>query len=183
MFDSIKFNGFVKKELGNLLFADIRNYLAFNETDLHSAAYYYIRKYFRKRDSQNSDNIFVRCEPTMNNGTKPDIVLFNKYNPIYIIELKMFKKPEHVNFQAIENDINKIHGLMKSHNTIKWGFLIVAYDSGYILNISDAKLKNDGYNNVSFIPINLRLKEENNRQRNGYLDWRKQFDKYIDKHF
>ena len=183
MFDSIKFNGFIKNELDDLLFNDIWGYYAFNETDLHSAAYYYIREYFRKRGSVNSDDIFVRCEPQMNDGTKPDIVLFRKYDPIYIIELKMFKRAEIINTQAIDNDLKKINKLMKSHDSVKWGFLIVAYDSDDMLYISDTKLKSNGYNNISFIPINLRRKEKSNRQRNGYLDWRKQFDKYLDKHF
>jgi len=119
----------------------------------------------------------------MDDGTKPDIVLFRKYDPIYIIELKMFKRPEKINTKAIDNDLNKINKLLKSHDTIKWGFLIVAYDSDDMLYVPDTKLKNNGYNNISLIPINMRRKEQTERQRNGYVEWRKQFDKYLDKHF
>ena len=46
--------------LDRLLFDDIWNLDVFNESDLHSAAYFYIRTYFQKNGRS---NIYVRCEP------------------------------------------------------------------------------------------------------------------------
>ena len=54
MYDAGQFNGFVKSELDDLLFDDIWQQYIFNESDLHSAAYYYIRKYFERRGSERS---------------------------------------------------------------------------------------------------------------------------------
>ena len=184
MFDSTKFNGFVKTELDELLFDDIRRYYAFKEADLHAAAYFYIREYFIKRQSISSDDIFVRCEPRMENGTIPDIVLFRKYDPIYVMELKMLQKPEDTRIYAeVEKDLDKIAVLMKNYPTLKWGFLIVVYDSDDMFIVSDRWLRNKGYNNISVVPINLKRQTDNVRKRVGYDDWRKQFDRYLDKHF
>ncbi len=72
MFDSSRFNGFVKNKLPDKLLSDIWDYFIFNERDLHSSAYYYIRQYFFRRDTASSDDVFVRCEPTMEDGRKPD---------------------------------------------------------------------------------------------------------------
>ena len=83
MYDAAQFNGFAKDELDDRLFDDLWALYVFNESDLHSAAYYYIRAYFAKRGS---DNIFVRCEPQMG-GKKPDIVVYDHSRPVYVLEL------------------------------------------------------------------------------------------------
>jgi len=183
MFDSEKFNGFVKNELDDLLFSDIWNYRVFNESDLHSAAYFYSREYFSRRDSKSADSIFVRCEPVMDDFTKPDIVVFKRYDPIYIIELKMFSKTETIKEDAIEKDLDKLKAYISRYPSIKWGFLIAVYDSEYMWKPTSHILKKSGYEKISISSINLRRKEDSERRRNNYDEWRQQFDKYRDRHF
>lgn len=183
MFDSERFNGFVNNELGRLIIEDIRNYYVFNESDLHSAAYYYIRKFFSQKDSDHSDRMVVRCEPSMGRKrkTKPDIVVFNKYNPNYFIELKMFRRKRYVidliNKKDIQRDLKKLNSYLKKY-TAKWGFLIVIYDSDEICSI---KAKEYGYDSIKVVTINMRLNEKG-RLRRDYEKWRGQFDKYLEMH-
>jgi len=183
MFDSEKFNGFIKSELDDLLYRDIANYQVFNESDLHSAAYYYIREYFYKRGSQNSEDILVRCEPKMEDGSKPDIVIFKRYDPVYVVELKMYKKPDFIHSAGVEKDLEKLNSYLKKYPSMKWGFAIVVYDSDEMFKPSAYNLKKAGYEKISFSTINLRRKQDTGRRRNGYDDWRKQFDKYLERHF
>ena len=183
MFDSEKFNGFMKTEIDDLLFEDIWNYWIFNESDLHSAAYYYIRKYFERRQSNSSLEAFVRCEPIMEDGTKPDLVIFQRYDPIYFIEIKMFNKPENLSDDKSLADLDKLKNYQRRYSTCKWGFFILVYDSDKMYSYTPYMLKKDGYQNISIIPINMRRKEDTARQRTGYEDWRKQFDKFLQRHF
>jgi hypothetical protein len=188
MFDSEKFNGFIKNELDDLLFNDIWNYYIFNERDLHSSAYHYIRTYFEKRGSASSEEIFVRCEPVLEDMSKPDIVVYKKYDPIYLIELKMFKDNENMDIDSSNDkkvlaDITKMQKLIKKYQTVKWSFMIVVYDSDDMYDLNDGKLKRQNFSNTSIININMRRKEGSARKRTDYDKWRKQFDKYLDYHF
>lgn len=183
MFESDKFNGFMKSELDNLLFEDIWNYWIFNESDLHSAAYYYIRKYFERRQSDSSLEAFVRCEPRMEDGTRPDVVIFHRYDPIYFVELKMFNRPENLNDDKITADLDELRNYQRCYSTCKWGFLILVYDSDELYSYTTYMLKKNGYQNISVIGINMRRMEGSARQRTRYEDWRKQFDKFLERHF
>ncbi|GEM_PF-3181742 len=186
MFDSERFNGFVKNELDDLLFSDISQYFIFNESDLHSAAYYYIRDYFLRRDSQ-ANEIIVRCEPVMEDYGKPDIVVYNKYNPLYMIELKMFVKPdiirESTEIDVIRKDLDKLKAYIEKYPTIKWTFQISVYDSEEMWRPSAYILRKSGYEKISVGTINLRRKEKSGYRRPRYDEWRKQFDKYLERHF
>src|SRR6266853_1645617 len=104
MFDSERFNGFVRRELDDLIFTDLWNLNIFNERDLHSAAYFYARRFFEKTDR---DNVYVRCEPQIA-GMKPDIVVYERGQPIYALEFKVFWEPDRINEAAVENDIRKL---------------------------------------------------------------------------
>ena len=168
-----QFNGFAKQELDDRLLDDLWNLYIFNESDLHSAAYYYIRTYFSKRGS---GNIFVRCEPQMR-GKKPDIVVYDHSRPVYVLELKMFTEPEAINETKIEADLAKLDGFIRSIDSLKWGFFTVVYDSDDDFNVSDSRLRRSGLNNISVVGINLRRRESTGRRRVGYDDWRKEFDR------
>ncbi len=173
MFDAGQFNGFVKKELDDLLFNDIWNYDVFNESDLHSATYYYIRTYFQKR---RSDGMFVRCEPQMH-GKKPDIVVFYQTKPAYVLELKLFVEQEVIDETKIDQDLEKLNEFISKIDSIKWGFFILVYDSDYDFGISDQRLRRMGLRNISVMSINIRRKEGTGRKRHGYDDWRANFDR------
>ena len=101
VFDFERFNGFARSGLDDLLFKDLWNHDIFNESDMHSAAYYYIRKYFA---AQGRSNIYVRCEPHVG-GMMPDIVVFDSGNPVYALEFKFFSRPDHINEEAILSDL------------------------------------------------------------------------------
>ena len=47
-FDFDRFNGFMRSGLDDLLLTDLWNLDVSNESDLHSAAYFYIRKFFQQ---------------------------------------------------------------------------------------------------------------------------------------
>ena len=173
MYDSEQFNGFVKNELDDLLFSDIWGYYVFNESDLHSSAYYYIRTYFQKRGS---DNIYVRCEPNMY-GKKPDIVIYDRGRPLYVLELKMFVDQERVDEAKIDKDIEKLNDFLSKIEKIKWGFFIFVYDSDYDFGISDPRLRRLGLENISVISLNMRRMEKTGRKRTRYDEWRKEFDR------
>jgi hypothetical protein len=178
VYDASQFNGFAKTELDDHLFDDLWAFYVFNESDLHSAAYYYIRTYFAKRGS---DNIFVRCEPPMR-GKKPDIVVYDHSRPVYVLELKMFSEPELVDEAKIDSDLAKLDEFMRSVETLKWGFFIVVYDSDDDFNISDARLRRQGLERISVIGVNLRRREGSGRRRTGYDEWRKEFDRLRSHH-
>lgn len=183
MYKSKQFNGFAKNELDDHLFNDIWDHHIFNESDLHSAAYHYIRKYYEKRFDkiQSDNNIYVRCEPRLN-GKKPDIVVYQSAKPIYVFELKMFIEADRVDLSKYHEDLNKLRNLMQKIETLKWGFFIVVYDSDEDFNISDGILKRMKINNVSVIGINTRRTEKNGRLRRGYDAWRKEFDRLREQH-
>lgn len=173
MYDATQFNGFAKTELDDRLFEDLWSFYIFNESDLHSAAYYYIRTYFAKRGS---DNIFVRCEPQMG-GKKPDIVVYDHSRPVYVLELKMFPEAELVDEIKIDSDLGKLGVFMSSVETLKWGFFIVVYDSDDDFNISDGRLRREGLEKISVIGINVRRKEGTGRRRTRYDEWRMEFNR------
>lgn len=178
MFDSTQFNGFMRNELDDLLFHDLWSLYVFNESDLHSAAYYYIRKYFEKR---RSDNIFVRCEPKLC-GKKPDLVIYDRGRPTHLIELKMFPGVERVDEVRIDADLQKVADIMEAIPTIKWGFFLFVYDSDDDFGISDPKLRRRGFPKISVSPINLRRTEGTKRRRTDYDGWRKDFDRLCTQH-
>jgi hypothetical protein len=184
MFNAEKFNGFVKDELDDRLLDDIWCYYIFNESDLHSAAYFYMRKYFERKNNTHADSIFVRCEPVMKDKRQPDIVVFESYLPIYMIELKMFKKPEEVFIKEdkVWQDIEKLAKSIDNYPSIKWGFMLVAYDADDMFDVTNYILKRNGFKKISVKTINLRRQESNGRRRIGYDKWRKQFDAYLGRH-
>src|SRR5712692_849756 len=178
MYDSAQFNGFAKNELDDLLLSDLWALFIFNESDLHSAAYYYIRTYFQKRGS---DQVFVRCEPRLR-GLKPDIVVYDQYHPTYLVELKMFPNPEVIDESKMDTDLEKLRRLISDISTIKWGFQIAVYYSDDVFSMSDARLRRRGYERISVSSINLRRKEETGRLRVRYDEWRGEFDKLRSRH-
>ncbi len=173
MFDSTQFNGFVRNELDDLLLTDLWSLYVFNESDLHSAAYYYIRTYFTKRGS---DDVFVRCEPQIR-GKRPDLVVYDGTKPIYLIELKMFAEPEIVDDNKVFADLGKLADFMQAIPSIKWGFFLFAYDADEDFGLSDAMLRRRGFEKMSVTSINLRRKEDSGRRRTGYDEWRADFDR------
>ena len=173
MFDSAQFNGFVRNELDNLLFHDLWAHYIFNESDLHSAAYYYIRTYFTKRGS---DQIFVRCEPQIR-GKRPDLAVYDDMHPIYLLELKMFAEPEIVDDNKVFADLEKLKDFIEAIPSIKWGFFLFAYDADEDFGLSDRMLRHRGFDKMSVTSINLRRKEGSGRRRTGYDDWRASFDR------
>lgn len=171
-FDSERFNGFVRKELDNLLFGDLWNLDYFHERDMHAAAYVYIREYFAKHGR---DNIYVRCEPTMSR-TKPDIAIFDNAKPIYVLEFKMLMDPDKLNEELVYRDLDKMSSLINAYPSIKWGFSLLIHDDDVSFRPVDATLKRHGYKNISITSVNARRQEVNGRRRVGYKEWRERFD-------
>jgi hypothetical protein len=172
-FDFNKFNGFARKSLDDFIFKDLWNHDIFNERDMHAAAYYYIRQYFRK---QGRGSVYVRCEPMLAE-VKPDIVIYNEGHPIYVLEFKLFSQPDVIGQQRVQEDILKLADLVAGIPSIKWGFFHLIHDSDEQFGISDPRLRRAGLDKVSVTVVNARRKEESNRRRVGYDAWRKEFDR------
>jgi hypothetical protein len=177
-FDFERFNGFARSSLDDLLFDDLWNHDIFNERDMHSSAYFYIRDYFRKQDR---DDTYVRCEPKLS-GMRPDIVIYERGKPVYVLEFKFFSKPEYINEDAVYVDLDKLAGCVDAYPSIKWGFFFMIYDAEEMFTISDSRLRRAGFSKISASPINARRKEETGRRRTGYDEWREQYDKLHERH-
>jgi len=180
-----KLSGFIRGKLKDSLTNDVLKYFVFNESDIKSAAYFYIRKYYHNLKSENSSKMLIRCEPKLNNG-KPDIVIFKKYNPFYIIEIKAILNPDAVCRNSekgkVEKDLKKIKNLKKEYPSIKRGFSIVIYDSDEDpVDFSDSFLRKKNFKGISIVKINLR-RNDNARKRKNYQKWRRKFEKIINKH-
>lgn len=177
-FDFERFNGFARSSLDDLLFNDLWSHDIFNESDMHSAAYYYIRDYFRKHGR---DQIYVRCEPQLAR-MKPDIVVYERGWPIYVLEFKFFSKPDHVNEDAVYDDLDKLGDCVDTHASIKWGFFHMIYDAEAPFTISDSRLRRAGFRKTSVTTINARRKEDSGRRRTNYDVWRAEFDELQERH-
>jgi hypothetical protein len=178
VFDFDRFNGFMRQSLDDLLFNDLWNHDIFNESDLHSAAYFYIRTYFEKNERS---NIYVRCEPQLA-GMKPDIVIYDRAKPIYGVEFKFFTKPDFINEEAVFKDLDKLAEIVSRFDSMKWGFFYLVHDGEESYTFSNPSLRRRGYEKISFSTVNLRRKEENGRRRNNYDEWRAEFDKLVSLH-
>jgi len=178
VYDFEKVNGFIRQGLDQLLFEDLWNLYIFNESDMHSAAYYYIRKFMEKKGR---DDAYVRCEPVML-GSKPDIVIYKNNDPLYLIELKMFSRPDQLDEGSVLMDLAKMAEIMEKCPTISWGFFMVIHDCEKSFKSSAYKMRKEGFNRISVTSINARRHEESNRLRIGYNEWRKDFDKLIAAH-
>ncbi|MBU6421096.1 MAG: hypothetical protein KGL98_10670 [Gammaproteobacteria bacterium] len=177
-FDSERFNGFVRKELDDLLFSDLWNLDYFHERDMHAAAYVYIREYFAKHGR---DNIYVRCEPRMN-GAIPDIAIFDQTRPVYVLEFKMLMDPDRLDSERVYKDLDKMNKLINVYPSIKWGFSLLIHDDDASFRPVDATLRRYGYNRISITSVNARRQEDNDRRRVGYDGWRDRFDQLTEAH-
>jgi len=173
-----RFNGFARSGLDEWLLADFWNHYIFNESDMHSAAYFYIREYFMRRESH---KIYVRCEPQVAR-MRPDIVVFDSGRPVYALEFKLFTKPDYINEESVWQDINKLSDLIDAFDSMGWGFFHMIYDCDEPFTISDARLRREGYGKVSVTTINARRREQTGRRRAQYDEWRKEFDLLQDSH-
>lgn len=168
----VRFNGFARNELPERLLDDLWSHDIFNERDMHSSAYHYIREFFR---SKKRHSIYVRCEPQLA-GMRPDIVIYLNGEPIYVLEFKFFSKCDHISNEKILDDIKKLDECVRAFPTVRWGFFHMMYDAEELLCISDYRLRSRGLSKVSAITINAR-RNYSGRQRHGYRDWRSEFDR------
>lgn len=172
-FDFDRFNGFARKSLDDFLFNDLWSHDIFNERDMHSSAYFYIRDYFRKNDR---GNVYVRCESPLA-GMKPDIVVYERGKPIYVLEFKFFTKPDSINEDAVYDDLDKLADVVDEYSSVRWGFFHMIYDADAPFTFSDSRLRRAGYAKISVTSINARRKEDTDRRRVGYDEWRAEFDR------
>jgi hypothetical protein len=172
-FDFERFNGFARRSLDDFLLNDLWNHDIFNERDMHAAAYFYIRDYFRKHER---DNVYVRCEPLLAR-MKPDIVVYERGSPIYVLEFKFFTRPDHINEDAVYDDLDRLKQVVDSYGSVRWGFFHIIYDADDPFTFSRSRLRRAGYGKISITTINARRNEDTGRRRVRYDEWRSEFDK------
>lgn len=170
-FNAARFNGFARQDLDEMLLFDLWNFDIFNERDMHSSAYYYIRNYFRKHGR---DSVYVRCEPQLAK-MHPDIVIYERDRPIYIMEFKFFSKPDYLNEDAIYKDLDKLADCVEAFESVRWGFFHMIYDAEELFTLSDSRLRRKGFSKISVSSLNARRKNGTGRLRSGYDDWRAGF--------
>jgi hypothetical protein len=119
----------------------------------------------------------VRCEPRLNKK-KPDIVVFEKKKPSYVLELAMSTKTNQKN--SVENkvlkDLKKVKQYVKRVPGIRYAFLVHVYCDDSLLTFTDHKLREDGYSDISIVDLNIRMDCETKRKRRWYESWREDFD-------
>lgn len=174
MIDFQRFNGFVKEDLKEKLLEDIKERYIFNESDLHSAAWFYIRQWFSR---QERDYAYVRCEPRLNKK-KPDIVVFEKKKPSYVLELAMStkRKPLKQVIDKLHKDLDKLQHYGKRVSSIRYAFILHVYDDDSLISYSDQKLRRHGYTNMTIVDLNIRMNSETKSKRRWYERWRQDFD-------
>jgi hypothetical protein len=171
MFDGKRFNGFARGHLCEMLLEDLWGHYIFNESDMHSSAYYYIREYFIKNGR---DRIYVRCEPQLDRK-KPDIVIYKDGAPIYALEFKFFSRLDGVRERDVDKDLHKLAQVVKKHQ-MRWGFFHMVYDAEENFTMSDSWLRKQGLSKISVSGINARRKDSG-RRRTRYQTWRSEFDR------
>lgn len=177
-FDFGRFNGFMGNGLEDLLLKDLLNHDIFNESDLHSAAYFYIRSFFQLNGRS---NIYVRSEPRLA-GMEPDIVIFDRARPIYAVEFKFAKAQDRINEDGIFKDLDKLAKVVNRFDSMKWGFFYLVHDTEEFYELPNRELRKQGYKNISASLINARRTNNGKRRRRNYDDWREEWDYLIAQH-
>lgn len=120
---------FIKGKLRRHIEKDLRNCLLFTEGDLHAVVYYHLRKTIRDRP-----NWYVRCKMQLEKGKKgykPDIVIFNRYCPKYVLELKFLINENFPNFpkSRLLEDYKKLKSIVNSNQSLGKACLIAVFDA------------------------------------------------------
>jgi hypothetical protein len=113
---------------------------------------------------------------------RPDIVIYERGRPTYVLEFKFFSKPDYINEDAIYDDLDKLADCVDAYDSIKWGFFHLIYDAEIPFTLSDSRLRRAGFSKISVTSINARRKEGTDRRRNNYDEWRGEFDKLQELH-
>jgi len=121
--DSI--NSFIKKDLRTRIIHDLKYFNLFSEADLQSIVYYHLRKALAFRE-----NWFVRSNPTMRGG-RPDIVVFNHYNPRVVIELTfvILLEDDYYPNKKLNDDKQKLGRIVGNYESIGKTFQIGIFDA------------------------------------------------------
>ena len=62
-------------------------------------------------------------------GMKPDIVIYDRARPIYVVEFKFAKKTDRVYEKGVFKDLDKLAKVVNRFGSIKWGFFYLVHDS------------------------------------------------------
>lgn len=123
----IQIHNFITKKLVTKLKNDCKKLRILTEGDLQGVIYYFLRGYIQKQSKKKVWRILnkpyiknVRKQKERRVGTFPDIVIFQKYRPKIVIELKEAKR---IKERLINYDLWKIKRLKKSG--IRKGYLIL----------------------------------------------------------
>ena len=174
LMDINRFNGFVKKRMKHRLEDDLVDFLILNERELHFRAYHHIEDFFSKKGR---DRMMVRSERRLLKGKIADIVVSSDKKPRYVLEFKMYKRPNHIDFRAIESDLKKLQKFVQKINSLRWAFLIILHDADGLFSPTNHQLRKEGFNKISIVPINARILDSG-RKRKGYDKWRRDFDRH-----
>ena len=84
---------FIKKDLPKLIMKDLEQFLIFREADLQSCCYFHMRRFAAKRKWKNGEIWKVINKPWLKVlRREPDMMICYRGKPVFIIELKYFRK-------------------------------------------------------------------------------------------
>jgi len=124
LFSGDRLNTFIETKLIKHIKKDLRHYKLFTEMDMHAVIYYHLREAIGSREDW-----YVRCNFGVE-GKRPDIVIFNRYNPKFVFELA-FKISDIQNFP--EDKLSKDREKLR-----KFKSLFPSTGKAYLIGIFDA---------------------------------------------
>ena len=179
MFNDIR--EFVTKGLDDYLYSAIWGLRVFNERDLQAYVKVGLDNFLVQQDTGRLWS--VRQEYQLGDK-KHDLVILrdNDAAPVAVIEVKFWPQPmqslRQCEEEKIHIDLERIHQAIKSFDTIRGGFVIMAHDSEEMYQPSKRAVSEAGYSNIWLSTINLRRRQDTHRKRQGYDQWREEFDKH-----
>ena len=144
---------FIKRTLVKKVRQDLRAHRIFSEADLQSIVYHHVRRFVSDRDDW-----LVRCGPTVA-GVRPDIVVFRRFDPRAIIQLKWSMNINASRFTPGPRLWKDIRDLRQ----IKYRYK-KRVGKGYLLAVMNSRETPDIYNQISgnwhknyffWLPINV----------------------------
>jgi hypothetical protein len=161
-------HSYIKKELPKKILADLKDWRLFSELDMHGVAYHHLRtKLSGKRDW------YVRCDVrTKIKGAQPDIMIFNRYQPKFVIQLAFKILPSQRLFplEKLRQDREKLKRLRAAYPGLGKGYIIAVFDSreDRVESLKSESGWEKHYYNEVFLNVHTLLRD--------YADWKESWE-------
>jgi hypothetical protein len=168
-------DSWILKDLPELIIRDWYDGHVYTESDMQASVYYWLRKHFEK---ERNAEWFIRTEPVLRTPSgirKPDIVVYRNSTPFDFIELKC--QLDGFSSDALVADLDKLRDLKPVFN-VRHAYQFVLYDEADSMKLRTRQEWMRRY--VTFVGANVRRRPGNARQRPGYHEARRHWEKWRD---